>query len=338
MQRKFFVLIVFLSVLMFRQSFADETKLSPQELVDKANLEFLNQNWDVAASDYESALKISPETFASHYQFGVSLYNMNEYKKSIFHLKSFLETPNSDPAHVYSSNKIIDDLSKMEPIAWSYETITEWRPLGRKAYIKFDEETVQEARDRYESIVNDLAYVVFSPTKYLCSEDGPTDCLNTPVFKGKRGRSDTMKLVMSIALFESGYRRDVDFNLGKLSRGDNGRSWCLMQINIGEGLTKEGWTGKDLIEDRKKCFAAGLNLIRQSFKSCKDTDYELLDRLTGYTVGRCIKNEPKSRQRVTLSIKLMKKHRPDPDSVIQELLFPTLNSNGQIRVVLKDTL
>lgn len=335
MQRKFvfFMLTLFFSF----PSFANEEKLSPDKLLEKANVEFLNQNWDSAVSCYESYLKTDPNNLF-HYQLGVSLFHINEYKDSLFHLKKFLDTPNEkDPAHVYGSEIMVHDLVKREPTAWSYETITEWRPLGRKAYIKFDEETVQEARNRYESIVDDLSHVVFSPTKYLCSTG---DCSNNPVFKGKYGRSDTMKLVMSIALFESGYRRDVDLNLGKLARGDNGRSWCLMQINIGEGSTKEGWTGRELIEDRKKCFSAGLELIRQSFKSCKDTDYELLDRLTGYTVGRCTKNEPKSRQRVVLSIKLMKKFFRNPhmsDSNIQKLLFPVLDPIGnQIRVVLKE--
>lgn len=59
---------------------------------------------------------------------------------------------------------------------------------------------------------------------------------NKPIFGGSKGRVRTVALMLAISMFESAYRKDVDMNLGKLGRGDGGRSWCLMQVQLGSPI------------------------------------------------------------------------------------------------------
>jgi hypothetical protein len=131
---------------------------------------------------------------------------------------------------------------------------------------------------RYASIARDLATVVLDPTE-------------EPAFTGEDGRARTALLLASIASWESGYRADVDDGRVK---GDHGTSVCLMQVRV-FGKTKEGWTAKDLTEDRQKCFRVALRLVRTSFEWCKARVLE--DRLAGYTVGTCREAEPLARAR-----------------------------------------
>jgi hypothetical protein len=133
-------------------------------------------------------------------------------------------------------------------------------------------------RVRYESIAQDLVSVVY-------------DSSEQPAFTGPDGRAKTALLMASIASFESGYRADVDDGR---TTGDHGRSYCLMQIQV-FGRTTEGWTGHDLVADRKKCFRAALQRIRYSFQWCKSHAIE--DRLSGYTTGLCRDREHLARDR-----------------------------------------
>lgn len=59
---------------------------------------------------------------------------------------------------------------------------------------------------------------------------------NKSIFGGKRGRIRTAALILSISMFESSFRKDVDLNLGSEGRGDGGRSWCLMQVQLGSPI------------------------------------------------------------------------------------------------------
>jgi len=65
-----------------------------------------------------------------------------------------------------------------------------------------------------------------------------------PLFGGSRGRLRTAALLLSISMFESSYRKDVDMNLGKEGRGDGGRSWCLMQVQLGAPIYIDATTRK----------------------------------------------------------------------------------------------
>lgn len=173
-------------------------------------------------------------------------------------------------------------------------------------------ESAADGEARYKQIAEDLAEVVES---------------EKPLFGGPLGRQKTAALMLSIQFFESGFRRDVDLGIGKFGRGDFGRSWCLNQIQTGkmpgtvpiDHPEMSKWTGEDLVKDRKKCFRAGLEILRRSMAMCKsatvkkggwytvivdkkpvrmkaeeDTVVPLTGghRLSGYTTGKCQYGEP----------------------------------------------
>ena len=144
------------------------------------------------------------------------------------------------------------------------------------------------AAKRYEAIARDIATVVL-------------DEKEAPVFAGENGRAQTALLLASIASFESAYRADVDS--GRV-RGDHGVSWCVMQVQVW-GKTAEGWTGKDLVEDRSKCMAVALHRVRQSFDACRSLP--MADRLSVYTSGSC-RVEPQSEYRTWRAMRWFKDH------------------------------
>lgn len=140
------------------------------------------------------------------------------------------------------------------------------------------EESAEDKKTRYESIASDLYSVTYDPKE-------------KPLFGGKLGRARTTALLLSIAFFESGYAKDVDQGPcyrgkdGKGTRCDGGKAACLMQIEVGEGKTTEGWTKADLFSDRKKCFRAALHLVRRSFLACHNLGADHL--LDSYAGGMC---------------------------------------------------
>jgi len=187
-------------------------------------------------------------------------------------------------------------------IAYLLSAMMSWAPPASHDYYAPREETTE----RYESIARDVAEVALDPNE-------------APLFGGPQGRAQTALVLMSIANFESGgFRRDVDLGMGPRGRGDSGRSWCLMQINVGEGKTTERWTGRELVEDRRRCFRAGLERIRQSFALCEGMP--LLDRLSGYTRGRCEANDETSRHRLQPAMTWWTRHNFDDESSREQAL------------------
>jgi len=157
---------------------------------------------------------------------------------------------------------------------------------GGQTFYPEAKETKEEAELRYQSIAKDLLEVVW-------------DSDEKPLFKGPDGRARTLAMMLGIMRFESGLRRDVDYQLGKYAFGDGGASACLMQVRVGSGKTPEGWTKEDL-KDRKKCFRAALHVLHASFKACRFLPEEY--RLSAYTsgvdklTGKCVaKNASKIR-------------------------------------------
>jgi len=157
---------------------------------------------------------------------------------------------------------------------------------------KYSKESVEEMKTRYQSIANDMAEVITT---------------SDPLFESSDNLYRTAAVLSSLALYESSFHKSVDEGH---SRGDNGRSWCLMQINLGKSNVKIGteemktWKGKDLVEDRKKCFKVGLEMVRKSINSCNSNN----DVLSVYTSGKCLKNEPKAKQRWGTAMKILKRH------------------------------
>lgn len=145
-------------------------------------------------------------------------------------------------------------------------------------------ETQSQRQERLQSIAEDLDAVLQE---------------ETPVFGGKLGRERTAFLILAVAAKESAFRRDVDLNLGRSERArkgeeDHGKSYCLLQINLGAGKvpvgdeTMRSWTGEDLLKDRRKCFRVGLAMMRMSFSSCRSLP--VAERLNAYAGGVCKPN------------------------------------------------
>lgn len=216
----------------------------------------------------------------------------------------------------------------MEPvIAWILAFMTVVAPPGRKTFYTEAQETQAEAQDRYNTIAKDIVEVVYDPqTKVL--------------FGGANGRSRTASVILSIMLHESGFMKNVDYGVGKYAKGDQGKSWCLMQLNIGEGRTvswntkhdrpprwgddptdiSEGYTGPELIADRQLCIREGLKVLRLSFSACRGLPLD--QRLRVYGSGTCEKGSSGSAARMNTAIRWFQNSREqrklfDESDVIQ---------------------
>ena len=215
-------------------------------------------------------------------------------------------------------------------VDWAFTRISTWSPPGRLKGTTYPDavESADEAINRYRSIASDAVDVAYDPNE-------------SPIFSGRDGRAKTLALILATASSESAFRRDVDFGLGKYSKGDNGRSWCLSQINLGQ-LNKSGRTGtrivfdgmkysftndpnvgfggEDMVRDRKICFRAAVRIIRSSFGQCRHLPME--DRLAIYTSGDCDKGHASSRIRVGKAVTWVTRHAPPlVDSVVMESIM-----------------
>lgn len=161
-------------------------------------------------------------------------------------------------------------------VAYLVAAMIGWIPLHAHA----PSESPDDARARYEGIARDAASVAF-------------DEAEAPLFGGPEGRTQTALLMLSVASYESSYSKRVDDGRGL---GDHGHSYCLMQLRVGRGVTREGWTGHDLVTDRQLCFRAGLHILRASFGACHALPVD--DRLSAYATGRCFGDAAISRSRV----------------------------------------
>jgi hypothetical protein len=187
------------------------------------------------------------------------------------------------------------------------------------------EETAEQRSERYDDIADAAHRVAFDPAE-------------PPIFAGKYGRLRTTTLLLGIAWLESGFARDVD--LGPCYRGrdgasvrcDSGRSACLMQLQIGRGVTAEGWTQAELFADREKCFRAALHLLRKSFAAC--TRHGSEHALDGYTVGVCgsLIGAARGRPRLAAGKRIFDLAFPEPRHIDVALLPVTggrVASNGR---------
>jgi hypothetical protein len=197
--------------------------------------------------------------------------------------------------------------------AWILSFMVAVAPPGRNTYIPEANETKDDAMARYESIAQDVAQVIW-------------DTEEKPLFQGPNGRARTAALILSVMLHESAFRKDVDTGIGKLARGDGGRSWCLMQMNIGSGRTiswnktkyrfaKDGdpvdeilpsYTGQMLVQDRKNCIRAGLHGIHGT----RCGGLPVREWLRAYASGSCEKGSTESRRRMDVAIAWYNNHRP----------------------------
>jgi hypothetical protein len=183
-------------------------------------------------------------------------------------------------------------------VAYLLSAMLSWSPAGEHAYYEARDQTLA----RYAVIARAIANVVLDPSE-------------PSLFGGIDGRAETGLFVASVAFHESGgFRRDVQFGTGKHARGDGGRSWCIMQVNIGQGMTGEHWTGPDLVSDPDKCIRAGLHWMRESFKHC--TGQTFVDRLSGYTDGRCHDGAVAAHRRTERAVQFWEHHRLYDEDVV----------------------
>ncbi len=201
-------------------------------------------------------------------------------------------------------------------IAWILAFITTQAPPTRPTYYPEAKETPEEALVRYQGIAEGIKDVVYDPDE-------------APLFKGPDGRARTAAVVESIMSHESFFRKDVDFGLGKSGVGDGGKSWCLMQVQLGKMVNghterrivtlpngswryakdkEEGWGGEDLVADRTKCIRAGLHIVRVSFLACAALPVK--QWLDVYASGTCDQGQAESEHRMGLAINWFASHRP----------------------------
>jgi hypothetical protein len=122
-------------------------------------------------------------------------------------------------------------------------------------------------------------------------------------------REQTLRVLVATALVESaGLQPAIDRGV---KRGDHGRSVCLMQINVGAGRVQSAhpvvssWRAGDLLADRRKCFAAGLDAARWSVNLCRGAGLQGGDQLSAYVSGRCTVGLSSARHRWHLASTLV---------------------------------
>jgi hypothetical protein len=161
-------------------------------------------------------------------------------------------------------------------ISYLIAAMMTWVPLH--SHVRF--EAPEDTLARYTSIAHDAASVAL-------------DQAESPLFDGPEGRTRTALLILSVASYESYFVKSIDDGFG---RGDHGSSYCLMQVRVGSGTTREGWSGADLVHDRTLCFRAALHILQASFDACRSLPMD--DRVSAYATGHCFRNAHVSRTRV----------------------------------------
>lgn len=117
-----------------------------------------------------------------------------------------------------------NEISKEDVKKWVVDRMISWSKPGISMHPPAME-SFEDGKERYEQIAEAALTTVAK---------------NKPIFDGQNGRIKTVALILSVSMFESAYKKDVDMNLGNLGRGDGGRSWCLMQIQLGAPILIDG--------------------------------------------------------------------------------------------------
>jgi hypothetical protein len=183
----------------------------------------------------------------------------------------------------------------MEPVqvllAWALAAMTSWLP-----YSSHHGEPQPEVETRYESIAKAAIAANYDPAV-------------RPLAWGSRAASTI--LTLSVAEAESSFRADVFTGIGPHALGDSGRSYCSMQVQVGDGsitVGEEKWFGTDLLADPQKCFAAGVQKVRGSLGTCPTLDFR--DRLSAYITGQCKPLNWRSRMRIDRAVEWVSAHHP----------------------------
>jgi hypothetical protein len=154
-------------------------------------------------------------------------------------------------------------------------------------------ESEADGRARYAEIAADIAAAVAD---------------EAPLFAGQFGRERTAALLVSVALFESGFRVDVDRGV---TLGDHGASCTLWQLNLGRGRI-DGFSCGELAANRRKAAALALRAMRRSRAACPNLPIE--DMLRVYASGSCERGARESAERVRFAQRLFARHPPHQEA------------------------
>ena len=187
---------------------------------------------------------------------------------------------------------------------WLLEIMIQISP-PRVIHTIYREESEEQIKVRYAEIAKSISHAI--------ETDGALFREDT---SGKR----TAALILSIMKHESGLLKSVQ--IGK-RRGDGGRSWCLMQVNIGNGPVYFGtpemnkWYGKDLVTDIGKCVKVGLHALRTSVNTCSK-NYKGFQTITAYTAGRCLSYEKGAYNRWEYAERILRRYANSPQTSRKE--------------------
>lgn len=197
----------------------------------------------------------------------------------------------------------------MKPfVAWAISLIESLSPSDK---LVCETESKAEVTARYQDIAEAIDLVVHDKT------------VDT-IYDGPQADYKEAATLVSIANWESGgFQKSADDGR---RRGDNGKSWCLTQQNIGNWHTNDwnetqrrswlstdsktdkvakGWYGPELIKSHFKCMMAARRVMWESFRMCKDNP--LLEKLNAYTSGKCTTGKFASQERMNTTLFLLKK-------------------------------
>lgn len=214
------------------------------------------------------------------------------------------------PTAVVADEPAVAETDRQKAVEWMVGFMTRHAPPGRTTFYAEAQETKEEALERYHGIANAVVDVVYNPE-------------TKPVFGGPNGRARSSAVILAIMLFESGFMKNVDYGVGKFGRGDAGKSWCLLQLNVGAGRTIkwnkkfdrvprmgddqadifEGYTGPELVGDRRKCIGEAYKALRLSFGSCRSMQLPLDQKLRVFGSGNCNGAVKESRLRMKAALK-----------------------------------
>jgi hypothetical protein len=169
--------------------------------------------------------------------------------------------------------------------AWLLSVMMSAVPPG-KSRAPDARETVEEGEARYRAIAQAIAEVSLDPKE-------------EPLYTGERAREKTAALMLAVSYHESHWRRDVDLGIGPKARGGGGRYHCLMQIGVPKGKTPEGWTPKQLVQSRERCFRRGLHILQRGRRHCRGRGAHAF--LNHYASGYC----DRGRKAVSLRVRTL---------------------------------
>ncbi len=165
-------------------------------------------------------------------------------------------------------------------------------PPGRSRVVDEAIESAAQGKARYTAIARAIAKVSLDPKEL-------------PLFEGKQGRARTAALMLAISFHESTWRRDVDLGIGPRALG-GGRYWCMMQVAVDQGKTPEGWTGKQLVLSRERCFRRGLHILQRGKRYCRERGGSSF--INHYASGYCDRGGKAVARRLRTYRRWLKKH------------------------------